>query len=125
MGQTSQGYSTNAIISNRYSIDNVIDAEIKNLKTQTTIQDKYKRNVYIQKFDEVGQPVQVGFLHNDGKLKSNIYYNKQGQPIREIYRSNYGIGDYTAVSDFIYDAAGNLKQIKTRIDDGAVLVQEY
>ncbi|MGN1152633.1 MAG: hypothetical protein ACI4S3_01255 [Candidatus Gastranaerophilaceae bacterium] len=125
MTQTSQGYSTNTIIANRYNIDNVIDSEIENSKKQTKIHNKYKRNVYIQKFDNVGKPVQVGFLHNDGKLKSNIYYNKQGQPIREIYHSNYGIGDYTAISDFIYDSSGNLKQVKTRIDDGAVLIQEY
>ena len=58
-------------------------------------------------------------------MKSKIFYNKQGQPIREIYRSNYGIGDYTAISDFIYDGEGNLKKVKTKIDDGAEFVQEY
>lgn len=125
MANKSQGYSTNSILAQRYDVNNVIDSEIKNLKFQPKILHKYKRNVYIQEFDDNGKQVQVGFLHNDGKLKSKIFYNKQGQPIKEIYRSNYGIGDYTAVSDFIYDEEGNLKKVKTQIDDGAVIVQEY
>jgi len=124
MSDKTQGYVTNTV-SNRYNINNVVDSEVENLKTFTTVDDKYKRNVYIQKFDSVGKQVQVGFLHNDGKLKSHIYYNKLGQPIREIYRSNYGIGDYTAISDFIYDELGNLKRVKTKIDDGAEFVREY
>lgn len=122
----SSKYSTNSIISDRYSLDNVVNSEIKSLKKQETVSEqKFKRNVYIEKLDNDGNSVHVGFLHNDGKLKSNIYYNKQGKPIREIYRSNYGIGDYTAISDFIYDEAGNLKTVKTQIDDGAVIVREY
>ena len=125
MARKSQGYSTNSIISERYNINRVIDAEIESLKFQPKIQHKYKRNVYIQTFDESNKPIQVDFLHNDGKLKSHIYYNDKGQPIREIYRSNYGIGDYTAISDFIYDENGVLKKVKTKIDDGAEFVKEY
>lgn len=125
MANKSQGYSTNSILASRYNVNNVIESEIKNEKFSKKIQQRYKRNVFIQKFDDSGKPVQVGFLHTDGKLKSKIYYNKQGQPLREIYRSNYGVGDYTAVSDFIYDSEGNLKKVKTQIDDGAVIVQEY
>lgn len=125
MLQKSHEYSTNAIVANRYDVNNVVDAEIESLKNQTKLENKYNRNVYIQKFDEVGKPVQVGFLHDDGKLKSRIYYNNQGKPIREVFRSNYGIGDYTAISDFIYDKHGNLRQVKTKIDDGAEFVQEY
>ena len=104
MTNNSQKYSTNSIVAQRYNVNNVIDSEIESLKFQPKIQHKYKRNVYIQKFDD---------------------NNKQGQPIREIYRSNYGIGDYTAISDFIYDNEGNLKKVKTKIDDGAEFVQEY
>ena len=125
MTNNSQKYSTNTIVAKRYNVNNVIESEIENLKFQPKIQNKYNRNVYIQKFDDDNKQVQVGFLHNDGKLKSKIFYNKQGQPIREIYRSNYGIGDYTAISDFIYDGEGNLKKVKTKIDDGAEFVQEY
>lgn len=125
MQKKSQGYSTNSIIAHRYNVNNVVDSEIESLKFQPKIQNKYKRNVYIQKLDDTGKAVQVDFLHNDGKPKSKIFYNEQGQPIREIYRSNYGIGDYTAVSDFIYDDNGNLKKVKTKIDDGAVIVKEY
>lgn len=125
MTNNSQKYITNSIVAKRYDVNNVIDSEIESLKFQPKIQQKYKRNVYIQKFDDTGKQVQVGFLHNDGKLKSKIFYNKQGQPIREIYRSNYGIGDYTAISDFIYDEEGKLKKVKTKIDDGAEFVQEY
>ena len=125
MGNRQHRYATNSIISERYNVNKVVDAEIESLKFQPKIQHKYKRNVYIQKFDEGNKPIQVDFLHNDGKLKSHIYYNEQGQPIREIYRSNYGIGDYTAISDFIYDEEGKLKKVKTKIDDGAEFVQEY
>ena len=125
MQKKSQGYSTNSIIAHRYNVNNVVDSEIESLKFQPKIQNKYKRNVYIQKLDDTGKAVQVDFLHNDGKPKSKIFYNEQGQPIREIFRSNYGIGDYTAVSDFIYDDNGNLKKVKTKIDDGAVIVKEY
>lgn len=123
--QKKSEYSTNSIIARRYNVNNIVESEIESLKFQTKIQNKYKRNVYIQKLDDSGKAVQVDFLHNDGKMKSKIFYNKQGQPIREVYRSNYGIGDYTAISDFIYDDAGNLKKVKTKIDDGAVIVQEY
>ena len=125
MTNNSQKYSTNSIVAQRYNVNNVIDSEIESLKFQPKIQHKYKRNVYIQKFDDNNKQVQVGFLHNDGKLKSRIFYNKQGQQIREIYRSNYGIWNYTAFSDFIYDNEGNLKKVKTKIDDGAEFVQEY
>jgi len=115
----------NPILAQRYNIDNVVDSEFENLKFPTKIKHKYNRNVYIQKYDDKGVPVQVGFLHNDGKMKSNIYYNKNGQPIREIYRSNYGVGDYTAISDFIYSEKGILKEVKTKLDDGTSFSQKY
>ena len=75
MPEKHQGYSTNTIVANRYGLDNVVNAEIESLKVETKLQEKYKRNIFIQKFDESNRQVQVDFLHNDGKLKSHIYYN--------------------------------------------------
>ena len=74
MGNKQHRYATNSIISERYNVNKVVDAEIESLKFQPKIQHKYKRNVYIQKFDEGNKPIQVDFLHNDGKLKSHIYF---------------------------------------------------
>lgn len=115
----------NPILAERYSIDNVVESETNNSKFQTKLKNRFKRNVYIQKFDDSGKAVQVGFLHKDGKLKSNIFYNKKGQPIREIYHSDYGIDDYTAISDFVYDNFGNLKEVRTKLDDGTSYTQKY
>lgn len=123
--QQANNYATNSIISNRYDINNILDSEIKNEKFQKKIQNKYNRNVYIQKLDDLGNPTQMGFLHKDGKLKSEIHYNQFGQPIKEVYRSNYGVGDYTAITKFIYNENGELKKTLTKIDDGAELVREY
>lgn len=124
MQKKNHQYATNSIIMNRLGRENAVHTETANNKDNSTV-DKYVRNIYIQRNDESGTPVEFGFWDNDCKPKSRISYNKKGLPIKEVFRSNYGIGDYTAVSYFTYDEHDKLISVRTKIDDGAEYVRNY